>query len=155
MAMPFTCHGVAGTRNLLFCSPPLSGCRCTCLMRHHSRGSELSTRISCHDLILLLYTPDSRDSRGSTVWSSRKLVKALQSVGENFGMLYMRSLAPSCSSVQGTPEAPRCGFSRKVVDALQSVGESFGTFDILADEAVRQGIKKVSNWPTFPQVYVR
>ena len=41
------------------------------------------------------------------------------------------------------------------MDALQSVGESFGSFDILTDEAVRQGIKKVSNWPTFPQVYVR
>ncbi|CAK0782671.1 hypothetical protein CVIRNUC_005866 [Coccomyxa viridis] len=56
--------------------------------------------------------------------------------------------------MKGTPDAPRCGFSRKVVDALQSAGERFGTFDILTDEAVRQGIKKVSNWPTFPQVYV-
>lgn len=58
-------------------------------------------------------------------------------------------------AAQGTPEAPRCGFSRKVVDALQSAGEKFGTFDILTDEAVRQGIKEVSDWPTFPQVYVR
>ena len=41
------------------------------------------------------------------------------------------------------------------MDALQATGENFGTFDILSDEAVRQGIKQVSNWPTFPQVYVR
>ena len=61
---------------------------------------------------------------------------------------------PSCAA-QGTPEAPRCGFSRKVVDALQATGEKFGTFDILTDEDVRQGIKQVSDWPTFPQVYVR
>ncbi|CAI5934267.1 unnamed protein product [Closterium sp. NIES-64] len=54
---------------------------------------------------------------------------------------------------QGTPEEPRCGFSRKVVDALTSEGISFGSFDILTDEAVRQGLKELSNWPTYPQVY--
>ena len=42
---------------------------------------------------------------------------------------------------QGSPEAPRCGFSRKVVDALQQCGAQFGSFDILSDEAVRQGLK--------------
>ncbi len=41
------------------------------------------------------------------------------------------------------------------MDALRSEGEDFGTFDILTDEAVRQGIKKLSDWPTFPQLYVR
>ena len=41
------------------------------------------------------------------------------------------------------------------MDALRSEGEEFGTFDILSDEAVRQGIKKLSDWPTFPQLYVR
>ncbi|BDA45546.1 probable Glutaredoxin-3 [Coccomyxa sp. Obi] len=57
--------------------------------------------------------------------------------------------------MKGTPDVPRCGFSRKVVDALRSEGEEFGSFDILTDEAVRQGIKKISDWPTFPQLYVR
>lgn len=52
---------------------------------------------------------------------------------------------------QGNPEAPRCGFSRKVVEALQAAGEEFGSFDILGDEAVRQGLKEFSNWPTYPQ----
>lgn len=41
------------------------------------------------------------------------------------------------------------------MDALRSEGEEFGSFDILTDEAVRQGIKKLSDWPTFPQLYVR
>ena len=40
------------------------------------------------------------------------------------------------------------------MDALQGTGEKFGTFDILTDEAVRQGIKQVSNWPTFPQLWI-
>jgi hypothetical protein len=46
-----------------------------------------------------------------------------------------------CPCVQGTPDAPRCGFSRKVVDALQQCAADFGSFDILSDEAVRQGLK--------------
>lgn len=57
--------------------------------------------------------------------------------------------------MKGSPETPRCGFSRKVVDALSSTGVGFGTFDILSDEFVRQGLKQLSNWPTYPQVYVQ
>ncbi|KAG2425038.1 hypothetical protein HYH02_015089 [Chlamydomonas schloesseri] len=57
--------------------------------------------------------------------------------------------------MKGSPEAPRCGFSRKVVEALQAEGVEFGSFDILSDEAVRQGLKEYSNWPTYPQLYVR
>ncbi len=54
-------------------------------------------------------------------------------------------LAPPC--LQGNPEAPRCGFSRKVVDALRSCGAQFGSFDILGDEAVRQGLKVRTDAP--------
>eukprot|EP00198_Chlamydomonas_reinhardtii_P014360 XP_001703697.1 glutaredoxin, CGFS type [Chlamydomonas reinhardtii] len=57
--------------------------------------------------------------------------------------------------MKGSPEQPRCGFSRKVVEALQSEAVDFGAFDILSDEAVRQGLKEYSNWPTYPQLYVR
>lgn len=54
---------------------------------------------------------------------------------------------------QGTPAQPRCGFSSKVVQALGRTGLPFGTFDILQDEAVRQGLKAYSDWPTYPQLY--
>ncbi|CAI5498350.1 unnamed protein product [Closterium sp. Naga37s-1] len=63
------------------------------------------------------------------------------------------SSSPTMLFMKGTPEEPRCGFSRKVVGALQSEGIPFGSFDILTDEAVRQGLKELSNWPTYPQVY--
>ena len=56
--------------------------------------------------------------------------------------------------MKGSPEAPRCGFSRKVVEALNSTGVGYGTFDILGDEFVRQGLKQLSSWPTYPQVCV-
>ncbi|CAA3013514.1 monothiol glutaredoxin-S17, partial [Olea europaea subsp. europaea] len=57
--------------------------------------------------------------------------------------------------MKGTPDASRCGFSSKVVNALKEEGVEFGSFDILTDEVVRQGLKKYSNWPTFPQLYYK
>jgi Grx4 family monothiol glutaredoxin len=39
--------------------------------------------------------------------------------------------------------------------ALTETGVAFDTFDILGDEAVRQGLKEYSNWPTYPQLYVK
>ena len=57
--------------------------------------------------------------------------------------------------LKGTPEEPRCGFSRKVVDILRKEQVKFGSFDILSDNDVREGLKKFSNWPTFPQLYCK
>lgn len=57
--------------------------------------------------------------------------------------------------MQGNPDAPRCGFSQKVVSALRSIEVPFNTFDILSDEEVRQGLKEYSQWPTYPQLYVK
>lgn len=57
--------------------------------------------------------------------------------------------------IKGTPDAPKCGFSRQAVDMLQEENIPFGSFDILSDEAVRQGLKTYSDWPTYPQLYVQ
>jgi len=56
--------------------------------------------------------------------------------------------------MKGSPDAPRCGFSRTAVELLRKEGIDFASFDILEDEAVRQGLKEFSNWPTYPQLYV-
>lgn len=56
---------------------------------------------------------------------------------------------------KGTPNAPRCGFSRQATELLTAANVSFGYFDILEDDAVRQGLKSYSDWPTYPQLYVR
>ncbi|CAI8057784.1 Glutaredoxin-3 [Geodia barretti] len=55
--------------------------------------------------------------------------------------------------MKGNPQEPRCGFSRQVVALLDEAGADYTTFDILSDEEVRQGLKKFSNWPTYPQLY--
>ncbi|KAG9010473.1 monothiol glutaredoxin grx4 [Tulasnella sp. JGI-2019a] len=56
--------------------------------------------------------------------------------------------------MKGEPDAPRCGFSRQTVAILREQGVEFTHFDILTDEAVRQGMKKLNDWPTFPQVII-
>ncbi|RHY76396.1 hypothetical protein DYB30_007393 [Aphanomyces astaci] len=62
--------------------------------------------------------------------------------------------APVLLFMKGTPNEPKCGFSRKTVELLRGHHIAFSTFDILSDESVRQGLKKMSNWPTYPQLYV-
>ncbi|CAO3594532.1 unnamed protein product [Absidia cylindrospora] len=56
--------------------------------------------------------------------------------------------------IKGTPQQPRCGFSRTLVDLLADQKVKYSSFNILADEDVRQGLKTYSDWPTFPQVYI-
>jgi len=63
--------------------------------------------------------------------------------------------APIVLFMKGSPSEPRCGFSSRVVQALDAVDATFGHFDILSDEVVRQELKRFSNWPTYPQLYVK
>ncbi|GAA0174469.1 reductase [Lithospermum erythrorhizon] len=67
----------------------------------------------------------------------------------------LTTASPVMLFMKGTPDAPKCGFSSKVVNALKEDGIDFGSFDILTDDAVRQGLKTYSNWPTFPQLYYK
>ena len=57
--------------------------------------------------------------------------------------------------MKGTPVFPQCGFSARVVDILTKVGVKFATVNVLESDEMRDGIKKFSNWPTLPQLYVK
>jgi monothiol glutaredoxin len=57
--------------------------------------------------------------------------------------------------MKGTPVFPQCGFSSFVVQVLSHLGVKFKAIDVLADPALRQGIKSFSDWPTVPQLYVK
>jgi monothiol glutaredoxin len=61
---------------------------------------------------------------------------------------------PAVLFMKGTPSMPQCGFSALVVAVLRHHGVAVHAVDVLADPAVRQGIKEYSNWPTIPQLYV-
>ncbi|CCF55674.1 hypothetical protein KAFR_0A02360 [Kazachstania africana CBS 2517] len=62
--------------------------------------------------------------------------------------------APVMLFMKGNPSEPKCGFSRQIVGILREHQVRFGFFDILKDDAIRQSMKKFSDWPTFPQLYI-
>ena len=57
--------------------------------------------------------------------------------------------------MKGTPVFPQCGFSAAVVGVLSHLGITFRGVNVLEDDAVREGIKEFTNWPTIPQLYVK
>ena len=57
--------------------------------------------------------------------------------------------------MKGTPQFPQCGFSATATEILKRCGAGdFYSVNVLADDAIRQGIKEFANWPTIPQLYV-
>lgn len=68
-----------------------------------------------------------------------------QIVNQNDVVLFMK----------GNANFPQCGFSGRAVQILQALDTEFVSVDVLSNEAVRQGIKDYSNWPTIPQLYIR
>jgi monothiol glutaredoxin len=67
-----------------------------------------------------------------------------QQLSENPVVLYMK----------GTPDFPQCGFSAQAVAALRSCGARFAHVNIFEDPELREALKRHSNWPTYPQLYV-
>ena len=57
--------------------------------------------------------------------------------------------------MKGTKTMPQCGFSSRVAGVLNYMGVNFVDVNVLEDEAIRQGIKEFSDWPTIPQLYVK
>ncbi|MBV1863342.1 MAG: Grx4 family monothiol glutaredoxin [Rhodobacteraceae bacterium] len=68
-----------------------------------------------------------------------------QTVDDNNVVLFMK----------GTASMPQCGFSSKVAGILNYMGVPFKDVNVLENDAIRQGIKDFSEWPTIPQLYVK
>ena len=60
-----------------------------------------------------------------------------------------------CLFMKGTPEAPQCGFSLAVSNMLKHLEVNFTGINVLEDQAIREGIKTYSDWPTIPQLYIK
>lgn len=56
--------------------------------------------------------------------------------------------------MKGNRQFPQCGFSARVVQILTHLAVPFETVNVLEDAELRDGIKRFSNWPTIPQLYV-
>tara|TARA_B100000965_G_C19096657_1_gene542965 strand:+ start:95 stop:409 length:315 start_codon:yes stop_codon:yes gene_type:complete len=70
--------------------------------------------------------------------------KLKEQIKENSILIYMK----------GTPYEPRCGFSAKTIQALIECDSKFSYVDVLENNDVRIALPKISDWPTFPQVYI-
>lgn len=70
--------------------------------------------------------------------------KIKEQIQDNTVLIYMK----------GSPYEPKCGFSAKTVQALIDCGAEFSYVDILENQDIRQTLPTISEWPTFPQLYV-
>ena len=70
--------------------------------------------------------------------------KITDQIKENKILIYMK----------GSPYEPKCGFSAKTVQALIDCGAEFSYVDILENQDIRQTLPSISDWPTFPRVFV-
>ena len=71
--------------------------------------------------------------------------KIREQIKENKILIYMK----------GSPYEPKCGFSAKTVQALIDCGAEFSYVDILDNQDIRQTLPSISDWPTFPQLFVK
>ena len=60
-----------------------------------------------------------------------------------------------CLFMKGTPEVPQWGFSLAVSNVLKHLDVKFKGINVLEDAELREGIKKFSDWPTIPQLYIK
>jgi len=63
--------------------------------------------------------------------------------------------SPVVLFMKGTPDFPQCGFSAQTAGALRQLGAHFQAFNIFEDPELREALKQHSNWPTYPQLYVK
>ena len=57
--------------------------------------------------------------------------------------------------MKGTKDMPGCGFSAQVIQILNKMNVDYVDIDVLNDESFKENMKKFTNWPTFPQLYVK
>ena len=63
---------------------------------------------------------------------------------------------PVALFMKGTPEMPRCGFSMRVVQVLDQMDVEYGAIDVLPIlQPLREVTTELSDWQTFPQLYVK
>ena len=68
-----------------------------------------------------------------------------QQLNDNPVILYMK----------GTPDEPRCGFSAKAAGLLKSSGSAYAYVDVMANPLIMQALPEVSDFPTFPQLFIQ
>jgi monothiol glutaredoxin len=77
--------------------------------------------------------------------SEQDIFKEIQEVIDNNNIVLF---------MKGTKLMPMCGFSSVIVAILKKLNVEFLDINVLENEKIREGVKKFTNWPTIPQLYV-
>ena len=103
--------------------------------------SDLIKKIKLHvNTIGVVQTTEIRSETGSPINHAEQKIKQLL------------DSSPIILFMKGTPSNPQCGFSRQACHLLDERKMKYDYFDVLADQTVREQLKKYSNWNTYPQV---
>lgn len=57
--------------------------------------------------------------------------------------------------MKGSPTLPMCGFSSKAAKLLKDAGYDFAYVDVLMSPQTMQALPEVSDFPTFPQLFIK
>ena len=87
--------------------------------------------------------------------NARKLIERIMEVSVNERIEEQLKAHDILLYMKGTPDFPQCGFSGQAVAALNAIGKPYAFVNIFEDQEIRDGLKVYSNWPTFPQLYVK
>ena len=71
--------------------------------------------------------------------------KITEEISVNNVVLYMK----------GTSSMPQCGFSSRIAGVLNYLEIEYLDVNVLENDSLRDVIKKFSDWPTIPQLYVK
>ncbi len=94
-----------------------------------------------HALSLKTFTPKE--------WAKNLIDETLKKIDRDV------KFHPIILFMKGSKEEPMCGFSKSVVEILNGLNATYETRNVLEDDLLRQAIKKYSNWPTLPQLYIK
>eukprot|EP00986_Skeletonema_menzelii_P005499 scaffold2028_cov158-Skeletonema_menzelii.AAC.8 len=120
-------------------------------------GEDVARVTQCYSRLAMTASTSSAPSSSepATIISTQQPEETKEEQTLNNRLQSLITSSPIMLFLKGTPNAPKCGFSRQAIDMLTASNLTFGYFNILEDDAVRQGLKSYSDWPTYPQLYVK
>ncbi|KAK4699820.1 monothiol glutaredoxin, partial [Phenoliferia sp. Uapishka_3] len=116
------------------------------LTSHAAKPSPLSSTAQKPQELSTTYNGEKELAGGDNDESEEELVKRCEELMVKTDVVLF---------MKGDKETPRCGFSQKIIGILDREGVEFSTFDILSDDGVRQKLKEINTWPTFPQLIIK
>ena len=120
-------------------------------------GEDVARVTQCYSRLAMSASTSSAPSSSepATIISTQQPEETKEGQTLNNRLQSLITSSPIMLFLKGTPNAPKCGFSRQAIEMLTASNLTFGYFNILEDDAVRQGLKSYSDWPTYPQLYVK